>query len=229
MVESNAEAARKLRSMTDSTQSKEYTQAYTDVLRQLMANVGVSSFAELRRLAGVSDWQIRQVRRGNFQTMRLENLLKLCEALQVSVVEFLAAFGVVESSPEVETLRWEYDRLKEEFDRARDTFAEEFQRESLDILESFLTYWHAAAHAVENNPQFAAKKLLPLVKPIEHLLQRWDVEPIGAIGEEVTYNPQLHQLAKGTAQPGDRVKITHLGYRHGDRLFLRAKVKAIVI
>ncbi|MGC9502246.1 helix-turn-helix domain-containing protein [Baaleninema sp.] len=217
--------------MTDSTESRDYT----DVLRQLMGNVGISSFAELRRLAGVSNWQLRQVRRGNFEKMRLENLLKLCAALQVSVTEFLAAFGVVESSPPVESsaeaerLRQEYDRLKGEFDRARDTFADEFQRESLDILESFLTYWHAAAHAVENNPQFAAKNLLPLVKPIEHLLQRWDVEPIGRIAEEVTYDPQLHQLAKGTAQPGDRVKITHLGYRHGDRLFLRAKVKAIVL
>ncbi|MBO9999507.1 MAG: helix-turn-helix domain-containing protein [Cyanobacteria bacterium SID2] len=209
--------------MTDSTEPFDYT----DALRQLMARVGVASFKELQRIAAVSEWQVRQLRRGNLQTMRLENLLKFCTALQVSPETFLATFGVIESSSEVETLRREYQQLQNEIDRTRDTATEEFERESLDVLESFLTYWHAAAHAVENNPQFPAKNLLPLVKPIEKLLDRWQVEPIGDIGADVSYDPQQHQLAKGTAQPGDLVRVTHLGYRHRDRLFLRVKVKSI--
>jgi molecular chaperone GrpE (heat shock protein) len=73
----------------------------------------------------------------------------------------------------------------------------------------------------------AAVKLLPLVRPIEQLLQKWEVEEIAPVGAEVAYDPQLHQLLEGTAQPGEKVKVRYTGYHQGDKLLYRAKVSPI--
>ncbi|MDJ0705087.1 MAG: helix-turn-helix transcriptional regulator [Leptolyngbyaceae cyanobacterium MO_188.B28] len=67
---------------------------YTAVLQHLMQQGGISSFTALSRQAGVSDWQVKQLRQGQAARMRIEPLLKLSQALGVTLADLLDAFGV---------------------------------------------------------------------------------------------------------------------------------------
>ncbi|HIK31131.1 MAG TPA: helix-turn-helix domain-containing protein [Oscillatoriales cyanobacterium M59_W2019_021] len=200
---------------------------YTPQLRQFMQHAGVSSFAALSRMAGVSESQVRWLRRGKVTQMRLETLLKLAEALQISLGELLAVFAGIEAKTETSVeIREEFDRLQAQLANQREELLREFQQESLDILESWMLNWPVAAYRAVQNPELAAVKLLPLVKPVEKLIQHWGVEAIAQVGTSVPYDPQQHQLCQGNAAPGQPVTVTHTGYRQGDRLLLRAKVTA---
>ncbi|NMG57284.1 XRE family transcriptional regulator [Geitlerinema sp. P-1104] len=205
----------------------------TDRLRSLMTQAGISSFRELSRRAAVSQWQVRQVRTGPLSNLRWGVLCQLSQALNLSPSQFIAALerepnpaAAQPSYPdqERESLKQEYQRLQVQLSQQSQQLRQEFQRESLERLESFLRFWYTAAAMVQQNPQLPAKNLLPLIRPLEQLFEDWGLIPIGDVQAIVPYNPQQHQLKQGTANPGDRVRITHRGYYHGDRLLWRAQV-----
>ncbi|WP_159786777.1 helix-turn-helix domain-containing protein [Sodalinema gerasimenkoae] len=206
----------------------------TDRLRTLMTQAGISSFRELSRRAAVSQWQVRQVRTGPLSALRWGVLCQLSQALNLSPSQLIAALEREQnpvapplSQPELgdrESLKQEYQRLQIQLSQQSNRLSQEFQRESLERLESFLRFWYTAAAKVEQNPQLPAKNLLPLIRPLEQLLKDWGLIPIGEVDAIVPYNPQQHQLKQGTANPGDRVRISHRGYYHGDRLLWRAQV-----
>lgn len=208
---------------------------FTQSLQKLMQGLGVSSYKALAKTAGVSDRQLLRLRRGELNRMRVDVLLKLSQALQVSVTELVVTFSPAteqpppeeESTPAVAQLKKEYERLQAQLDTQRQELWLEFQQSSLQVIESWLLQWPTAAQKARENPQLAAVKLLPLVRPIEQLLQKWEVEAIAPVGAEVAYDPQLHQPLEGTAQPGEKVKVRYTGYRQGDKLLYRAKVSPI--
>ncbi|NEO35571.1 MAG: nucleotide exchange factor GrpE [Moorea sp. SIOASIH] len=200
---------------------------YSEQLRQLMAQVGIPSFKQLSRRADVSELQLRRLRKGQVSQMQLKTLLKLAQALQVSVNQLLVMFlpdSVSTLQEEDSTLKQEYQRLEQQLEQQRETLMQEFQQSSLQVLESWLVQWPTAAYAAQQNEQLPAVRLLPLVKPVEQLLEKWGVEAIASVGEELPYDPQKHQLMSGTAQPGDTVRVRYTGYRIGDKLLHRAKV-----
>lgn len=198
-----------------------------------MQLVGVSSFKELSRKAGISERQLMRLRRGEIMQMQLENLLKLCEALQITLDRLLTTFSTraiatnAESVENLATLKQEYQRLQVEMEKQQEVLVQQFQQSSLQVLESWLLQWPTAAHAAQQNPQLPAVKLLPLVRSVENLVQQWGVEALAPVGAELPYDPHLHQLMEGTAQAGDRVKVRYTGYRQGDRLLYRAKVSPL--
>ncbi|MDY6936225.1 MAG: nucleotide exchange factor GrpE [Cyanobacteriota bacterium] len=202
---------------------------YTPELRQMMEPLGVSSFLGLARKAGVSEHQVRSLRRGQVAKMRLETLLSLARALEVSLEQLLATFSEIEVTGDnrevanLDNLQAEYDRLQKQLETQQEEAIEQFQQTSLDTLESWMIFWPAAAYAARQNPDFEATKLLRLVKPVEQLLQQWGVETIGEVGMEVPYDPQQHQLIKGSAEPGQMVTVRNVGYRLGKRLLHRVK------
>lgn len=208
---------------------------FTQSLQKLMQRLGVSSYKVLAKTAGVSDRQLLRLRRGELNRMRVDVLFKLSQALQVSLTELVVTFSPAieqpppeeESTPAVAQLKKEYERLQAQLDSQRQELWLEFQQSSLQVIESWLLQWPTAAHKARENPQLAAVKLLPLVRPIEQLLQKWEVEAIAPVGAEVAYDPQLHQLLEGTAQPGEKVKVRYTGYHQGDKLLYRAKVSPI--
>lgn len=200
---------------------------YSEQLRQLMAKVGIPSFRQLSLKADVSELQVRRLRKGQVSQMQLKTLLKLAQALQVSVNQLLVMFlpdSVSTSQEEDSTLKQEYQRLEQQLEQQRETLMQEFQQSSLQVLESWLVQWPTAAYAAQQNQQLPAARLLPLVKPVEQLVQKWGVDAIASVGDELPYDPQQHQLMSGTAQPGDRVRVRYTGYRIGDKLLHRAKV-----
>ena len=208
---------------------------YTDLLQKLMQQVGVSSYKALTQVAGVSDRQLLRLRRGEVGQMRVDVLLKLSQVLKVSLKELVVNFSSgeffdatpPEESQAIADLKREYERLQAQLDTQRQELCQEFQQSSLQVMESWLLQWPTAAQKARENQHLAAVKLLPLLRPIEQLLQQWGVEAIAPVGAELPYEPQLHQLMEGTAQPGETVKVRYTGYRQADKLLYRAKVSPI--
>ena len=121
-------------------------------------------------------------------------------------------------------MQQEYQRLQATLDIQRESLMQEFQLSSLQILESWMLQWPTAASKAQENQHLPAVKLLPLMRPVEKLLQEWGVEAIAPVGSSIPYNPQQHQLLEGTAQPGEAVKVLYTGYIQGEKLLYRAKV-----
>ncbi len=217
---------------------------FTPKLQNLIQQVGISSLKALSRVTGVSERQILRLRRGEVEQIRVEVLLKLSQALQVSLSELITTFSQHNfSSPEktpssplsnqeglfkrITDLEREYSLLQQQITQQSETLQQQFQQESLQLLESFLVQFPTAAQKARENPQLPAVNILPLVqKPLEKLLQAWGVEVMEKVGDELPYEPQFHQLIKGTAQPGDKVKVQNVGYRQGEKLLYRVRVCA---
>jgi molecular chaperone GrpE (heat shock protein) len=226
------------------------TMTNNEKLQELMQRVGISSYKALGQTAGVSKGQILQLRRGNITVMRLSILLKLSQALRISLDDLVTAFSGVSDSDvsdislnkpvsiqpvetnkeqdllqKIDELKQEYQRLQNKMEVSRQESQQEFILSNLQLLESLLLQFPTAAQKAQENPQLAAVKILPLVqKPLEKLLNAWGVEAIALVGAEIPYDPQWHQLLEGTAQPGESVKVRYTGYRQGDKLLYRAKV-----
>ena len=201
---------------------------YTAQLHDLMRSSDVSTFKELSQKAGISEKQIRRLRQGQIGQMRLEMLQKLSQALQVSIPDLLTTFlKDEENTPNSAALQHEYQRLQSQLVQQREDLWQEFQQTSLQTLEPWLLQWSAAAYAAQQNSQLSAVKLLPLIRPIEQLLQQWSIEAIGAVGSEIPYDPHRHQLMSGTAEPGALVRVRYAGYQQHDRLLHRVKVSPI--
>jgi molecular chaperone GrpE (heat shock protein) len=115
--------------------------------------------------------------------------------------------------------------------RARSQHRQDFQTETLNILETLLLYWPTAAFQARQNPDKPAIQLLPLLQPLETLLQTWAIETIGDVEQIVSYNPQMHQWVETTSPPerGISVRVSHVGYRQGDKLLYRAKVRQVKV
>ena len=207
---------------------------YTPQLKLLMQQVGLVSFKGLSQAAAVSEKQIRRLRQGHIGQMQVGRLQKLATALQISFLELIATFSeipvplVSNSQPsahrDIADLQDEYDRLHRQLDQQKEVLEQEFRQSSLQVLESLLLQLPTAAYAAQQNPQLPAVKLLPLLRPIDTLLQQWGIEAIAQVGAEIPYDPQQHQLMEGAATGGDRVRVRYVGYRQGDRLLYRAKV-----
>ena len=199
----------------------------TAQLQELMQKVGINSWRELYRSTGTSAHTINKLRSGNLNTLRWESIVKISDTLQISIDEFTVIFG--ESQPQsqhqsIQILEQEYQQLQQQFQQQRNTLQAEFQFESLQILESFLTYFPTAKHAATNNPDFPASKLFPLVGSIDRLIQSWGVTVIGEVGSPVPYDSRWHQLVAGTASPDQLVTVRYIGYRQSEKLIFRAKV-----
>lgn len=209
---------------------------HTEKLQTFMQQVGISSFKALSRASGVSERQILRLRQGKLEKMRLDVLLKLSQVLQISFSEFVATFlapvpSLQSPDPhptELADLKKEYERSQLQLAQQREILLQEFQQSSLHLLESLLLQWPTAAYKAQEHPELPAVKILPLVqKPLEKLLQAWGIEAIAPVGTKLPYNPQLHQLLEGTAQPGEIVNIRYTGYLQGNKLLYRAKVSPV--
>ncbi|MBF2077060.1 MAG: helix-turn-helix domain-containing protein [Synechococcales cyanobacterium T60_A2020_003] len=206
---------------------------YTPQLRSHMASVGIPSFKALSRAAEVSEWQVLQLRQGKADQMRAEVLSKLGRVLGRSLDQLVQEFSSLEvetssaAVSSIEAVQQEYQRLQTQLEQQKIALSQDLQRQVLQILETLLLQLPTAAYAAQQNPDLPAQRLLPLLKPIDQLLQKWGVEAIAPVGAEIPYDPKIHQLLEGTANVGDRVRIRYIGYRQGETLLYRAKVSPV--
>jgi transcriptional regulator with XRE-family HTH domain len=199
----------------------------TPQLRELMQKLGINSLRELSRSTGISVHTINKLRLGTIDTIRWELIVKISQTFQLSIDEFTSIFGDCEPrSPDrsIEMLQQEYVQLQQQFQQQRQTLQSEFQFQSLQTLESFLTYFPTAKQAAIDNPDFPVTKILPLIGSIDKLLKAWGVTVIGDVGSHVKYDSRWHQLIEGIASPDQLVTVRYVGYRQDDKLIFRAKV-----
>jgi molecular chaperone GrpE (heat shock protein) len=209
---------------------------YTDRLRQLMLQVNLSSWASLYRATGLPRYQIQRLRQGQIQVLPVASLVTLSQVLQTSLPQLLEQFtSMTEPLPvrydsgasERLTLKAEYRRLQKELEQQAQDLEHLFQQTVLQILEPLLLQWPTAAYAARQNPRAPAIKLLPLLHPLDQLLQSWGIEAIGVVGEETPYDPQWHQPLEGAIAVHDIVRVRYVGYRRGEQLLYRAKVSLV--
>lgn len=204
-----------------------------------MKKAGISSLRDLSDRSGVSEWQLARLQHGLLHRMPIEILVKLSPLLQVPVNDLLIEFFPQQNQirdlaeqeasrqAEISTLKQEYARLQQQRVNERQTLEEEFQKSSLEVIESWLLQWPTAVALAQKNPQLSAVKLLAIVKPVLDLLKRWGVEAFCHVGEHIPYDPMYHQLLEGEANPGDMVTVRYVGYVQGSKLLYRAKVSPV--
>lgn len=220
---------------------------YSQRLQALMQVAQIASYRALSTRAGVSRGTVDRLRQGQVMQMRVDLLLRLSDALGVSGPRLIAQFGQTPEpndlggrdsagSPPGETsalqaemmaLRQECERLQRQLEAQQQAVRQQVQGEAIATLEPWLLQWPTAVHAVQKNDSLPATRLLPLTKPLDNLLQSWHVTVIGAVGAEVPYDPQQHQLLGAPAEPEQPVRVRYVGYRQGERLLYRAQVSPV--
>ena len=207
----------------------------TEILRQIMKLVGISSFQILCDRTGISRRSIDTLRKGDAATLRYADLAKLAEVLQIEVAELISKFINDSSNPEspnlaIATLREEYQRLQQKLEQQKLELRSQFERETIQQLESLILQLPSAAHAAQQNPQMLAKNILPLLRPLDVLLQKWGIRAIGSVGAEVAYDLHKHQLMEGSDQieEGNIAIVRYVGYMQGEKLLYRARVSVAI-
>lgn len=207
---------------------------YYNILQELMAKAGISNLRQLSCQTGVAELQILRLQNGLLPKMQLETLLKIAQGLNISLNQLINLFSDNQELTQVtqgdsDSVYLEFDKLQKRYEQQEVELTQKFQLSSLEILESWLLQWPTAISAVNKNPDFPATRLLPLVKPIQKLLEAWNVETIASVGAKIAYEPIYHELMEGTANHGDLVEVRYVGYRQGDKLLHRAKVIPCII
>lgn len=212
---------------------------YSARLRSHMTLSGIASYRALSLTSGVPRSAIDRLRRGQVTQLRVGVLHRLSQTLKMPLPALVGEFGLPERSipgnetaeaaaaDPIQLLRQECDRLQTQLATQAASLRQQVQQEALAQLEPWLVQWPTAAHAARQKPDLPAQKLLPLVRPVEALVQRWGVTPIETVGAEVSFNPQIHQPQAAVVQPGELVRVSHVGYRQGDRLLHRARVTPV--
>ncbi|MGG6239129.1 helix-turn-helix domain-containing protein [Nodosilinea sp. AN01ver1] len=215
---------------------------YSPVLRSLMAQAGLTSYRSLSRASGVPRSALDALRRGQVGRLQVSALQRLSQTLGVPLEALVANFSSTpslevpplkaasdgtEGISQIKALRQECDRLQTQLAAQADAVRQQVQQQAIAQLEPWLVQWPTAVHAAQQKPDLPAQKLVPLVRPVEALVQQWGITPIDSVGAEVPFDPQIHQPKAGNPAPGQTVRVSHVGYRQGDRLLYRAKVSPI--
>jgi transcriptional regulator with XRE-family HTH domain len=214
---------------------------YAASLKACMDAVKISSLRSLSQHSGVSRRQIEWLRQGKVQRLSIESAQRLSAILNLSLTELLTRFEGQSSDPlnplpkdkpvaqdlGETALRADYQRLQAEMETMAAHLLETFQTQTLNRLESLILQWPTAAHAAQQNPTLPAIRLIPLLKPLDQLLQDWEIEAIATVSDILPYDPTLHQWVGETAPPDIHhpVQVSHIGYRQKGRLLYRAKVR----
>ncbi|MDJ0747313.1 MAG: helix-turn-helix domain-containing protein [Xenococcaceae cyanobacterium MO_167.B27] len=206
-------------------------------LRQLMAQAEIPDFKTLIKMSGVSFWQLERLQYGLMYRMSVANLLKLSSVLKVSLDQLVSTFVDSAKYPEnwqpqvkqdtSDFWQQEYKILQQQMEHQKDTVQKDLQKASLQTIESWLIQWPTAVAAIVKNPELPAARLLPLIKPVERLVHKWGIKPIASVGEELPYDPQWHELMKGSAEPGEMVKVRYVGYKQQEKILYKVKVSPV--
>lgn len=189
------------------------------ILQQLMTQAQIKDYLEFSRKSQVSELQFYRLENNLLDNIPLGVLKKIAKALNISITTLIDHLNnsldlFIENSPS-QNSEFVSDLISE------------YQQETISILESLLLQLPTVIHAVNNNPELPASRILPLLQPLNQLLSTWEIEPIGKVGDMVSYNPLEHELIENndfTLEEIELVEIRYVGYRQKDKLLYRAKV-----
>ena len=206
---------------------KKNNQDISSLLKQKMKEVGIDNYRQLSEKAKVSERQLYRLQNGLISSISVGVLEKIALALNISVGKFIDELTGNQQEKELK------ENVSIQLEKEQDSLSSQ-QQEAIFILESLILQLPTIANAVEKNPQLPAKKLLPLLKPLDRLLDHWGIIVIGTIGQVVPFNPQEHELIDtietngGDNQDNFLVKVRYVGYRYQSKLLYRAKVSYVL-
>lgn len=202
---------------------------YDQRLMSRLNHLGMTSFVSLQQKSGLTNSRLRQVRCGDLTSLTLRELSRLATALDWTIEELLQNFGVEDTSSkkrllEIEALRTECLRLREELQQQSVELRTELQHSIFQQLQTLLTNYPTVRQLVQVKPDLPAKNLTSLFTSLDNLIESWGYKPIGQAWEQVHYNPQLHQPDAGDIEPGELVYVRFVGYQDGEHILCPAKV-----
>ena len=194
---------------------------YDSMLMSRLNQLGMTSWVSLQQKSGLTDSRLCRVRRGELASLQLKELTRLATALDWTIEELLFMFGVGDASSskkllEIEALRTECLRLREELQQQSVELTTEFHHSTFQQLQTLLTNYPSIRQLVQVKPDLPAKNLTSLFASLDNLIETWGYQPIGQAWEQVPYNPQLHQPDASDIEAGELVYIRFIGYREGD-------------
>lgn len=127
-------------------------------------------------------------------------------------------------SAEVNALRREGLRLREEVQQQQIKCTSEVQQSTFQQLQPLLTSYPSLHPMVQVKPDLPVKNILSLLNALDDLVKSWGYELIGSAWQRVAYNPQLHQPDSSDITEGEPVYIRSVGYKDGERILCPAKV-----
>ena len=194
---------------------------YDPLLMSRLNQLGMTSLVSLQQKSGLTDSRLRRVRRGELASLQLKELTRLATALGWTIEELLFNFDIRDTSSskklsEIEALRTECLRLREELQQQSVELTTEFHHLAFQQLQTLLTNYPSIRQLVKVKPDLPAKNLILLFTSLDNLIESWGYQPIGQAWEQVPYNPQLHQPDASDIEVGELVYVRFVGYREGD-------------
>ena len=197
-----------------------------------LQELGFLSWEDLQEKSGFSRKSLRYLAGGNLEDITCGDLMKLAASLKWSFSELLENLGLDNSGKnpqkqlleEKEELHRECGRLREIIQQQKTEITADVRESTFQQLQSLLTNYPSLRPMTEAKPNLPAKNLIPLLTPLEELLENWGYEAIGKPWQQVSFNPQLHQPDSDEIADGDLVYVRFVGYRKGDKIFCPAKV-----
>jgi transcriptional regulator with XRE-family HTH domain len=193
------------------------------ILRELMNQAQIRDYLQFSRQSGVSELQFYRLENNLLDNIPLGVIKKIAQTLNISVTTLIDHLS---NNLDLFNGNSQENSLHKNQELNANLIAE-YQQEIISILESLLLQLPTVIHAVNNNPDLPASRILPLLQPLNQLLFTWEIETIGKVGDIVNYNPQEHELMENNdliLEEINLVEIRYVGYRQQDKLLYRAKV-----
>jgi DNA-binding Xre family transcriptional regulator len=190
------------------------------ILHQLMHNAKITTYLQLSRQSNVPELHFYRIENGLLDKIPLGILKKIATTLEISLASLIDYL-------DFENTDKNFPQKNYNLSLDNQLLITEYQQETILILESLFLQLPTFIHGVNHNPDLPASRLLPLLQPLEELLWRWEIYPIGKVGDIVDYNPEEHDLMEDSDLNPDnipQVKIRYVGYRQREKLLYRAKV-----
>jgi hypothetical protein len=129
--------------------------------------------------------------------------------------------------PGLEALRAECEALRQQLAGSAEQAAADQKRAHFHTLANLLVQLPSLRRAAEGGADIRVRDVLPLFAPLDAAVREMGAESIGTVGEDVPYDPRLHQPAgeKAPPPPGERVRVKFVGYRMGEEILRRAQVE----
>lgn len=189
------------------------------MIHKVMALVRDISTMLMLRLA------VNRSRRGMYDSLAQE----LTEARAVLASQLRIQDDLVnrlrERDSEIQRLRDEYELLSARFTNSE---AEASHAERLRLfreMQNVLSQLPSIDHALKHGARLNARDVLDMVAPILTLFIEEGFQPIGAAGQQVSFDPRLHRLAGGEpVSAGADVCIQYIGFTFEGDVLLKAEV-----
>ena len=128
-------------------------------------------------------------------------------------------------------LQQENDRLSQECLRLQQALQQQeasltttLRHSLFKQLQVLFAHYPSINKIIETRPDLPAKSVMPMFVPLESLVHSWGYEQIGAVWEQVAYDPTLHQPDTPDIEAGELVYVRFVGYRDGNTVLSPAKV-----